>query len=528
LSSQFQQAKRVGLLRGVPTSSKGPRLNNLFFADDSLLFCKASVSEWQVLTGIMDVYEKVSGQRLNKEMTSVFFSRNTSAACRLELLNLVGIPASTRYDHYLGLLALVGKSRIREFQNIVDWVKQKVHDWKNKFLFQAGKEVLLKVVIQAIPTYCMSVFLLPKELCREINSLMQKFWWGHKENDRKIHWMSWAKMGLAKRNGGMGFRNLHGFNKALLAKQGWRLVKDPNSLVARIFKAKYYHGGSFLEAKTGSRPSFAWHSILAARELLKEGLQWRVGDGKTIKIWGDKWIPRPMTYAIQSHSSLVLIDARVVELIDPRTRSWNLSLIKATLSEQEAVLIRNLPLSRYGRPDCIIWRPTAMGSFTVRSAYYLEMENQARRWGEGSGSSGYESLWKTLWSLGIPNAAKVFLWRACKNILPTKDNLCKRGVLSEENCIFCHMEPETVCHILWDCPSTRDVWSACERRLQKSKGSYGSFLEVMEAITGWCTRDELNIFAVIAKRVWARRNSVLHGGVFIHPTRIVCEGKEML
>jgi hypothetical protein len=73
LSSQFQQAKRVGLLRGVPTSLKGPRLNNLFFADDSLLFCKASVSEWQVLTGILDVYEKVSGQRLNKEMTSVFF-----------------------------------------------------------------------------------------------------------------------------------------------------------------------------------------------------------------------------------------------------------------------------------------------------------------------------------------------------------------------------------------------------------------------------------------------------------------------
>jgi hypothetical protein len=64
----------------------------------------------------------------------------------------------------------------------------------------------------------MSAFLLPKELCRAINSLMQKFWWGHKENDKKIHWMSWAKMGLAKRNGGMGFRDLNGFNKALLAK----------------------------------------------------------------------------------------------------------------------------------------------------------------------------------------------------------------------------------------------------------------------------------------------------------------------
>jgi ribonuclease HI len=528
LSSQLQQAEMVGLLRGVPTSVRGPRLNHLFFADDCLLFCKASVSDWQILTGILEEYEKASGQRLNRDKTSVFFSRNTSTGSRSELLNLIGIPASTRYDHYLGLPALVGKSRVREFQNIVDRVKIRVQDWKNKFLSQAGKEVLLKAVIQAIPTYCMSVFLLPKELCREINSIMQKFWWEHKENDRKIHWMSWANMGLAKRNGGMGFRDLHGFNKALLAKQGWRLVHDPNSLVGRIFKAKYFHGGSFLQAKTGSRPSFAWRSILGARELLKEGLQWRVGDGKSINIWGDKWIPRPTTYAIQSLSSLLQRDAKVAELIDPQTKSWNVALIKENFNEQETGLICNLPLSRYGGPDRITWRPSSTGVFTVRSAYYLEMEKQNRRWGEGSKSSGYDLIWRNLWSLGIPNATKVFLWRACKNILPTKENLCKRRVLQEDTCIFCHRETEMVTHILWECPSTRDVWSACDRRVQKSQGIYGSFMEVMEMITERCTRDEVNLFAVTAKKIWARRNSVLHEGVFLHPTRIVREAKEML
>jgi hypothetical protein len=63
----------------------------------------------------------------------------------------------------------------------------------------------LKAVIQAIPTYCMSTFLLPKEFCRELNLLMQRFWWGHKENDRKIHLMSWEMMGEAKSKGGMRF-----------------------------------------------------------------------------------------------------------------------------------------------------------------------------------------------------------------------------------------------------------------------------------------------------------------------------------
>ena len=93
-------------------------------------------------------------------------------------------------------------------------------DWKSVFLSQVGKEISIKAVLQAILTYNMCIFLLPKELCREINSIMQKFWWGHKENDKKISWLSWEKMGISKAKGGMGFRDLVSFDKDLLAKQG--------------------------------------------------------------------------------------------------------------------------------------------------------------------------------------------------------------------------------------------------------------------------------------------------------------------
>jgi hypothetical protein len=96
-----------------------------------------------------------------------------------QILEASRIPATQRYDTYLGLPALVGKSRARAFQSIKNKVWKLLQDWKLKFLSQAGKEILLKVVIQAIPTYSMSVFSLPKALCKEINSLMQKFWWGH-------------------------------------------------------------------------------------------------------------------------------------------------------------------------------------------------------------------------------------------------------------------------------------------------------------------------------------------------------------
>ena len=89
---------------------------------------------------------------------------------------MAGIPVTQRYDSYLGLPALVGKSRMAAFRCIKDRVWKRMQDWKVKFLSQAGKEILLKSVIQAIPMYGMSVFLLPKSLCKEINSLMQKFW----------------------------------------------------------------------------------------------------------------------------------------------------------------------------------------------------------------------------------------------------------------------------------------------------------------------------------------------------------------
>lgn len=144
-----------------------------------------------------------------------------------------------------------------EFQGIKARVWKRLQDWELNFLSQAGKEILIKAVIQAILTYNTSVFLHPKALSNDLNLMMQKFWWGHRSNDNRIHWMSCEKLGVAKANGGMGFRDLGIFNQALLAKQCWRLWISPESLTARILRAKYYPNCTILEAQLGSKPSFA-------------------------------------------------------------------------------------------------------------------------------------------------------------------------------------------------------------------------------------------------------------------------------
>ena len=84
---------------------------------------------------------------------------------------------------------------------------------------------------------------------------------------------------MQKGKGGMGFRDLQSFNLAMLAKQVWRLLSDPDSLCARVLRARYYPEGKLLNAKLKSGGSYTWQSILAGLECFKEGYIWRVGDG---------------------------------------------------------------------------------------------------------------------------------------------------------------------------------------------------------------------------------------------------------
>jgi hypothetical protein len=78
--------------------------------------------------------------------------------------------------------------------------------------------------------------------------------------------MSWDKLTMRKEWGGTGFRNIHGFNLAMLGKQGWNFLTNPDAMVSRIFKAKYFPNGDFLGASLGHNPSYVWRSIWSSIE----------------------------------------------------------------------------------------------------------------------------------------------------------------------------------------------------------------------------------------------------------------------
>ncbi|XP_060964971.1 uncharacterized mitochondrial protein AtMg00310-like [Cannabis sativa] len=138
----------------------------------------------------------------------------------------------------------------------------------------------------------MACFRLPTATCHSLESIMANFWWGFNDNNRpKTHWQSWQKLCRSKKDGGLGFLSLVHFNLALLAKQAWRVLKQPNLIVSKILAVRYYPNSSFLNSSLGHSPSFVWRSICWGKELLHKGLITKIGNGHNTSTTLDYWIP---------------------------------------------------------------------------------------------------------------------------------------------------------------------------------------------------------------------------------------------
>ena len=148
----------------------------------------------------------------------LFFSKNTDREIQEKIKNSFGAQIIHKHERYLGLPTLVGRGKKKAFNRIKDLVGRKIAGWKGKLLSNAGREVLIKTIAQVTTMYTMSCFKLPNSLCRELNSLVSQFWWGQKDKERKMAWISWENMCIPKAEGKMGFKDLKAFNLALLAK----------------------------------------------------------------------------------------------------------------------------------------------------------------------------------------------------------------------------------------------------------------------------------------------------------------------
>ena len=221
---------------------------------------------------------------------------------------------------------------------------------------------MIKTIAQAIPTHSTSIFKIPKAVGDSINSTLAKYYWGQTKDERKIHWINWKKLCIQKEKGSMGFRDIHAFNLAMLAKQAWRLLHHMHTLFYRVYKARYFPNCSFLEAELGHKPSFVWRSLIATREVVVRGLRWRMGDGSRILVSSSNWLPhRPVFSGDVDHT------LKVADLINRDTWQWDRRKIADKFALRTRLDILAIPLCCNRSMDSLIWKENNKHEFTVKT-----------------------------------------------------------------------------------------------------------------------------------------------------------------
>ncbi|GJX77037.1 reverse transcriptase [Tanacetum coccineum] len=226
LSCQISKAISLGTLSCIKMERNCPLISHIFFADDSLFFLKASHVKCTTLVSILNSYCTASGQTLNFQKSSAFFSPNTPCLLRGDICSVLRLQQMDSKAKYLGLPSIFGEKKTEMFGFLLDKVLQKMQGWKQKLLSQAGREVLIKSIIQAIPTYAMQCFRLPTTLLNKLIVYVRRFFWGGDSHEQHVHWKNWKKLSEPKHQEGLGFWDFEAFNMALLAKQALRLLTN--------------------------------------------------------------------------------------------------------------------------------------------------------------------------------------------------------------------------------------------------------------------------------------------------------------
>jgi hypothetical protein len=217
-SCLLNKAEEDGRLQGVSVCASTPSFNHLLFVDDSLILLKVNEENSAHLQNILSLYEDCSGQTVNFSKSTVMFSPNTPRRERKKVMDMLHIETEARNEKYLGLPVYVARSKKGAFAYLKGRMWGKIQGWDEKMMSRAAKDVLIKACAQAIPTFAMSCFDITKCLCDEMSVMICRFWWAQQKDEKKVHWISWKKMTQSKKDGGLGFRDLHLFNHAMLAR----------------------------------------------------------------------------------------------------------------------------------------------------------------------------------------------------------------------------------------------------------------------------------------------------------------------
>jgi hypothetical protein len=396
-------------LKGIKIAKNCSPISHILFADDLILFAKATSTEANILRSVLSCYCSWSGQAINESKSSIHFSRNTAPATIASISSILPYKRTLNFSKYLGLPLFFSKSKVGAFKDILEKVSGKIEGWRAKTLSQAGRTVLIKLVAASISSYAMSSFLMPMSFSSSLDRMFKKFWWGFpKDKARNLSLKSWSSICLLKHEGGLGFRRMHEFNLSLITKLGWKMTTNTDCLWVKQLQKKYIKYGDFLSSPTSSSASWLWKGIQKIKPFLLSGACLKVSRTSAAPIWSSNWDPTiPLfkpgpKFPLNKHLPALLVR----DLIDPNLAIWKTSAIYNLFDSISAIEILKIRISDEIGTD-YLWTPSTTGKFTVSSAYRFISEVSTNN----AASSNSPQFWKSLWKLNLNDHLRLFLWK---------------------------------------------------------------------------------------------------------------------
>ncbi|KAL0016322.1 hypothetical protein SO802_003391 [Lithocarpus litseifolius] len=244
---------------------------------------------------------------------------------------------------------------------------------------------------------------------------------------------------------------------------------------------------------------------LKGRSVIERGAKWRVGNGESIKIWGANWLPTTSTSGVHGPLKVEFQEAKVSSLIDPVSCTWMSHVLVSALSPTDVELVQKISLSRGQAEDALFWPYVQSGQYTAKSGYFfLKTKLRSTPTTICNPPIQPKPLWKQIWSLSLPSKTKNFLWRACHNALPTKENLVKRCIITDPTCSFCSTQAEDVLHAVWCCLNVSQVWDGDPQWHFLRASTHSNFPQLLSSILA--SDCDTEMFAMTAWTLWLRRN----------------------
>ena len=490
LTHLIEREVQMGSWRPLRASRYGPALSNLAFADDLILFGDASLEQAETMKKCLDTFCATSGSKVSLSKSKIYFSPNTNAQTREAVCRSLDMEATTDMGMYLGVPTIQGRMSSAAYNYMVDRIDLKLAGWKQKMLSTAGRVTLAQSSLCSTPSYVMQSTKLPRSICGSIDRKIRGFVWGDTSEKKRVHPVAWECVTKPKDAGGLGLRSMRQANAAFLAKLGWRVLTEPQTLWSRVLRSKYCEGRCDLDMFTlKADSSNAWRGIVENINIVQQGINAAVGNGKKTFFWHHRWATNdPLLKHASPEPPKWLQDVTVSEMWD-RTTGWKFDLFADYLAPEFLQRIMAYELVEdENADDEYFWNGSPSGTFTIKSALKILRNDEEM-------DEGQSKNWQVIWKAPVPQRVRFFLWLVFHGRVMTNAARFLRGLTEDPRCYVCGYVEENIDHILRRCPATTVVW--------RSLGWDGEGSFINEDFKGWLTRN-LSLKACKKGEEWPR------------------------